>query len=191
MSYWKDQSEDGRRNFTKNHPDHYYGVTLTAGCWSRRSSRWKISDGVHTAILHSGSAFYASLELDLNKANVVSNIYLYYILLFFFLFVLSCISYLWLVGWAQRGWLGIDSSIIVFVKTSGTMGLTVLHIVFNEASGVFISIDSRIVHTMQTCNIDIGLIDRCLDIFIEKLQIFCNYKELCCSVVCVDTSVLL
>ena len=147
MSYWKDQSEDGRRNFTKNHPDHY-DVTLTAGCWSQRSSGWKISDGVHTAILHSGSAFNASLELDLNKANV-SNIYLYYILLFFFLFVLSCISYLWLVGWAQRGWLGIDSSIIVFVKTSGTMGLTVLHIVFNEASGVFISIDSTHNANMQ------------------------------------------
>ena len=67
------------------------------------------------------------------------------------------------------------------------MGLTVLHIVFNEASGVFISI----VHTMQTCNIDIRFIDGCLDIFIEKLEIFCRYKELCCSDVCVDTSVLL
>ena len=48
-----------------------------------------------------------------------------------------------------------------------------------------------IVHTMQTCNIDIRLIDRCLDIFIEKLQIFCKYKELRCSDVCVDTSVLM
>ena len=45
--------------------------------------------------------------------------------------------------------MGIDSSIIVFVKTSGTMGLTVLHIVFNEASGVFISIDSTHNANMQ------------------------------------------